>query len=118
MHGNKYTDEEIDDHIIAMTKQFIDPKTNLQCVWVTRPTGGIYMGTCTPTSCEHCERVMTPTGRLPRKNDRASWQHWIDLLTRGEGLRKVHSLFTNHYGTCVTCEELMTSDEWLADTPE
>jgi len=54
-----------------------------------------------PYLCEHCESVMSKTGRLPAMNDRYSWAHWIGWSVGEYGVQKVHSLgLDSSYGQC------------------
>ena len=58
-----------------------------------------------PYLCEHCEEVMTKTGRLPAMKDRYSWAHWMDWQVGEHGVQKVHSLslYSSYGQCCVDC---------------
>tara|TARA_R110002012_G_scaffold9854_7_gene45843 strand:+ start:11958 stop:12302 length:345 start_codon:yes stop_codon:yes gene_type:complete len=58
-----------------------------------------------PYQCEHCEEVMTKTGRLPAMKDRYSWSHWIGWQLGEYGVQKIHSLGldSSHGQCCVAC---------------
>jgi len=67
-----------------------------------------------PYQCEHCEAVMSKTGRLPAMNDRYSWAHWIGWSVGEEGVQKVHSLGDASYGQCcVDCFKVF--EQWAKE---
>ena len=68
-----------------------------------------------PYQCEHCEEVMTKTGRLPAMKDRYSWTHWIGWQVGEYGVQKIHSLCLHspHGHCCVTCFKMF--EQWAKE---
>jgi len=67
-----------------------------------------------PYQCEHCEEVMTKTGRLPAMKDKYSWSHWIGWQVGEHGVQKVHSLGSDvHSCSCVPCFKM--HEQWAKE---
>ena len=99
--GGYYKDEEIDGHIKTMTKMFWR-KDGSEVIIYPEP-----YGKNTPQGCDHCERLMTKTGRLPAMKDWQSWYHWKRWESGGEGIRKIYRLNDSVEGdVCVDCHNL------------
>ena len=118
--GGYYDNDYLDTHIHNMTKKFINAQGSRigwsKLGFTKEPSAKVR-----PFICEHCDCIMTVTGRTPAIADIQSWYHWIGWTTEREGLKKVHHLSSvgqNTYGTCTSCEELHNSPEWLEDGEE
>ena len=95
----KYTDEEIDGIIEKQTRQWI--KSN-----AIHPPHTTYRSVI-PYMCEHCEQIMTITGKLPPVKDVASWFHWCGWTSDGEPIQKIKALWCNTRGRiCMSCDQM------------
>ena len=105
-------DPHVDLYIKFKTAKFVDtngnPKHWSKCGFKKEPTAKVK-----PKHCRHCDRIMTTTGKLPKKNDHSSWYYWTRFETQGQGIRKVHKIIDSHdAGICTECHELFNSLEW------
>ena len=103
----RYEDSEIDTIIERNTHQWRKPDgkwmNSREAGWgLTDPYGKVK-----PHLCEHCECIMTVTGKLPPVKDVASWFHWRGWLSEDEPIQKIRALHDSQYGhICESCHEM------------